>query len=219
MRDALVTVAIDGLMDVKGLARIALTTAPWVGSRFSSAIASSGLLLRIARLRAALAAIACLDRLLAAFAESPVTRFFGELARGVRRIFVSPTRTATVLGFSAAIHLITIPGLFLLVKALALNFTLTSIVLIVPPLMELPMLTVSFGGWGVREGSMVVALSHMGLPIADGVARSILLGLTVTAVALPGRVLWRLQQGHAELPGPAFAEDAFGKRETYEPLH
>lgn len=50
--------------------------------------------------------------------------------------------------------------------------------------------TVSNGGWGLREGLMVVALGLAGVPPDAALSVSILFGLAMIVAGLPGGVLW-----------------------------
>jgi len=56
------------------------------------------------------------------------------------------------------------------------------------------MIPISFGGWGVREGAMVVFFGLVGVPAADALAMSILFGLAALVAGLPGGVLWVVQR-------------------------
>ena len=51
---------------------------------------------------------------------------------------------------------------------------------------------VSAGGWGLREGSLVAVLPHLGWSPEDALALSLLFGLSFLAGALPGLVLLAL---------------------------
>jgi hypothetical protein len=52
------------------------------------------------------------------------------------------------------------------------------------------MLPISIGGWGVREGAMVVALHGFGISAEDALLPSVLFGLCAVAATLPGGILW-----------------------------
>jgi hypothetical protein len=56
-------------------------------------------------------------------------------------------------------------------------------------------LPVSFGGWGLREGSMVGLFGIVGVAPAISLSVSIMIGLFSTAVSLPGALAW-LQWRH-----------------------
>jgi len=49
---------------------------------------------------------------------------------------------------------------------------------------------ISFAGWGVREGAMVVGLGFAGVSPSEALAISLLLGVTQFAIGLPGCAIW-----------------------------
>jgi hypothetical protein len=52
------------------------------------------------------------------------------------------------------------------------------------------MLPISVGGWGVREGAMVVALHGLGIPAEEALLPSVLFGLCAVIATLPGAIFW-----------------------------
>jgi uncharacterized membrane protein YbhN (UPF0104 family) len=61
---------------------------------------------------------------------------------------------------------------------------------LVPAILEITMLPISFAGWGVREGAAIVSFGALGLPASLAVGSSIAFGLTGTLVALVGGITW-----------------------------
>jgi uncharacterized protein (TIRG00374 family) len=95
------------------------------------------------------------------------------------------TVAASVAGF-AVFSLI----VFLIAHAMRLPVTFGDCLLLVPPIVLVTVLPVSIGGWGVREGAMVVAFGYLGVPAAAAFAMSVLFALTLAVANLPGAVLW-----------------------------
>lgn len=62
--------------------------------------------------------------------------------------------------------------------------------LLVPAIMEIAMLPFSLAGWGLREGTAVVAFGTLGLPADQPLGASIAFGLTLAAVSMLGGILW-----------------------------
>jgi uncharacterized membrane protein YbhN (UPF0104 family) len=54
---------------------------------------------------------------------------------------------------------------------------------------------ISIAGWGVREGIMVMGFGYLGVPPEQALALSILYGLLLLVVAIPGVIIWFLS-GH-----------------------
>ena len=59
-----------------------------------------------------------------------------------------------------------------------------------PPITLIQLLPISFAGWGVREVVLVVALAPFGVPLEAALATSVLLGLCLIAIGLPGGLIW-----------------------------
>lgn len=61
---------------------------------------------------------------------------------------------------------------------------------LVPAILEITMLPISFAGWGVREGAAILSFGALGLPASVAVGSSIAFGLTGTLMALLGGTAW-----------------------------
>jgi hypothetical protein len=69
--------------------------------------------------------------------------------------------------------------------------------LLMVPLVGLMMVVpISIAGWGVREGVMVVGFGYLGVAPEAALALSILYGLLILAIALPGGAIWMFKKSH-----------------------
>lgn len=75
---------------------------------------------------------------------------------------------------------------FLLGRALDLQLTAWDMVAIMPAVTLAAALPVSLGGWGVREGLLVLLLGRMGVPAADALVLSLLFGVAGLLSGVPG---------------------------------
>ena len=66
--------------------------------------------------------------------------------------------------------------------------------LLVPAILEIAMLPISVAGWGVREGTAIVAFGALGLPAEIAFGASVLFALIVLAVSLIGGALWMIDR-------------------------
>jgi hypothetical protein len=65
------------------------------------------------------------------------------------------------------------------------------------------MVPISVGGWGIREGVMVVAFGYAGMEQSQALAVSVLLGGTMLVLGAMGGVIWIAQRGQApRTPAP-----------------
>jgi hypothetical protein len=69
--------------------------------------------------------------------------------------------------------------------------------------MLVSMIPISFAGWGVREGAMIMGLGGLGISEPNALAVSIAFGLLQLIVGLPGGALWLMRSGAAGVRGPA----------------
>jgi uncharacterized protein (TIRG00374 family) len=112
------------------------------------------------------------------------------LSREGRRLCSRPRRFAVLLGLAATTMGLTILALMLVADSLGVNLPFGSWVVIVPPVSLIQLVPVSLAGWGVRELGFVVVLAGFGIPAEAALATSVLVGLCLIAVGLPGGLLW-----------------------------
>jgi uncharacterized membrane protein YbhN (UPF0104 family) len=113
-----------------------------------------------------------------------------ELSRETRRLLTRPARCAAVLGLSAVTIGLTILGFKLVADGVGSRLPLGSWIMIVPPVTLIQLLPISLAGWGVREAALVVALASFGVPAEAALVTSVLLGLCLIVVGLPGGLIW-----------------------------
>ncbi len=66
--------------------------------------------------------------------------------------------------------------------------------LLVPAILEIAMLPISVAGWGVREGTAIVAFGALGVPAEIAFGSSVLFALILLAVSLIGGGLWMIDR-------------------------
>lgn len=62
--------------------------------------------------------------------------------------------------------------------------------LLVPAVLEIAMLPISIGGWGVREGAAIIAFGTVGVPLAVAFGASVAFALLSLALGLIGGAAW-----------------------------
>jgi len=120
-------------------------------------------------------------------------RLFAELAalsREGRRLFAQPARSGAVLGLGVATVGLSIVALMLVAGSVGVDLPFSSWVVIVPPVTLIQLVPVSLAGWGVRELGFVVVLAGFGIPAEAALAASLLVGLCMVIIGLPGGLLW-----------------------------
>jgi uncharacterized membrane protein YbhN (UPF0104 family) len=153
----------------------------------------------------ALAALAgfCGLLLLLAFRSLPLPAFplkgsLDLLSLIARRLVRDPARGLPALGLAIVVHLGAVLAMAAIGAGIGAEISLGWYLVVTPTVMMLTMLPISVGGWGVREGAMVVGLGLAGLPAIDALLVSVLFGVCSTLVALAGAILWLFGLPEAE---------------------
>jgi uncharacterized membrane protein YbhN (UPF0104 family) len=87
-------------------------------------------------------------------------------------------------------------GFFATGWALGLRYSLMTYFAIVPPALVLTIIPISIAGWGVREGALVGLFSLIGADKTMVLMMSLLYGLTLIVVSLPGLVSYLKGRHH-----------------------
>jgi glycosyltransferase 2 family protein len=120
----------------------------------------------------------------------PLIAPVAELSRETWRLFTHPARCGAVLGLSTVTIGLAILAFKLVADGVGSRLSLGSWIMIVPPVTLIQLVPISLGGWGVREVALVVALAWFGVPAEAALAISVLLGLCLIIVGLPGGLIW-----------------------------
>jgi glycosyltransferase 2 family protein len=107
-----------------------------------------------------------------------------------RRLFARPAWSVAVVGLSIATVGLSILASMLVADSLGVNLPFSSWIVIVPPVSLIQLVPVSLAGWGVRELGFIVVLAGFGIPAEAALAASLLVGLCMIVVGLPGGLLW-----------------------------
>ena len=94
------------------------------------------------------------------------------------------------LVLSVLVHIGVALCMCLLFMAADINIPLYFVFVMVYPVTLVSVLPVSFAGWGVREGAMVYLFEAVGIDTADSLMVSVIYGLLLIVVGLPGGILW-----------------------------
>ena len=114
---------------------------------------------------------------------------------------VSMATLAIVFILAVATQLLNVLVFWMLGQSLGLPTALQQWFIVAPTVLLVSMLPISIGGWGVREGAMVVALHGFGISAEDALLPSVLFGLCAVTATLPGGILWVINKD--AVPGNA----------------
>ena len=114
---------------------------------------------------------------------------------------VSMATLAIVFILAVATQLLNVLVFWMLGQSLGLPTALQQWFIVAPTVLLVSMLPISIGGWGVREGAMVVALHGFGISAEDALLPSVLFGLCAVTATLLGGILWVINKD--AVPGNA----------------
>ena len=125
----------------------------------------------------------------------PKNTFLNVLENFSKRFYLTLTNSKNTLNIFLC-SLITTLGCILPLYCVALNMNLPltwgQIVVSLPFIFLISVAPVSFAGWGLREGTMVVTLSLFGVSKEQAFSLSVVYGLIQLLAALPGLIVWLL---------------------------
>ncbi|MDH3230002.1 MAG: flippase-like domain-containing protein [Alphaproteobacteria bacterium] len=123
-----------------------------------------------------------------------------KLSEATHAAYLHPAISLPVLGLSVIVHGVIVLSVHVIAIGLGLDVGLFESLVLVPAVILLSTLPVSIGGWGLREGLMVVALGLAGVAAEAALTVSILFGLAQIVAGLPGGALWLMAGGRAMTP-------------------
>jgi uncharacterized membrane protein YbhN (UPF0104 family) len=192
-------VLIDRTTAIIGLVLVVLPTAPLLLARMPDPAmrwsVAAGLGIGAALLALALSA----DRLSGRWASgrlSGVTEF----GRAVRGLLSRPVTAIPIIGVSVVVHLLAGVTMWLIAGSLELSVGLVDCLVLMPPIVLVAGMPLSIAGWGLREGAVVAVFALVGVPMEGSLLMSVLLGLLLLLVSLPGGLVLAFSES-----GPADA--------------
>lgn len=129
-----------------------------------------------------------------------ITRPLGKLIGDLRKVLYSATTSALIIALATAVQFLLVVAIYLCAIGMDIPLRFGPALLVVPAIMLVSMIPISYGGWGVREGAMIFGLGQLGVTVSDALAISVTYGLMQIALGLPGGALWMAQTGAVRQP-------------------
>src|SRR5258708_6899538 len=168
---------------VLGLQPFSPTVLDWGNFAYVPALMSAAACVGLAILMMA-------DRLTARFGDWWIVRAIADLSADARQLLLHPRAAPTLMAISMVSHLNFAITAWWIARALGIQATLWDFIVLIPLVTLITLVPISIGGWGVREGALVVLLGGIGVPSAAALALSILFGLSSIVVSVPGAIFW-----------------------------
>jgi glycosyltransferase 2 family protein len=184
------SVLLDRAAALTGLLLLVAATVPFVDDRVAAAPVRYGAAALLVAGVAVPFAIGLWMRLPARWGRFRAVRAFYNLSGDLRAVCWPVRRAITLTGMSGFVIACNSLNTFLLLRSLGAQAGLLDSMVLAPLIILVTTLPISFGGWGLREGSMVGLFGLIGVAPAVSLTVSILLGLLSTAVTLPGALVF-----------------------------
>lgn len=113
-----------------------------------------------------------------------------ELGNLVKSNLNKPSLILQLGGTSIGVHLCLLACIYILAQDLNISIAPTQLLVVVPIVLFLSALPISFAGWGIREGAMVLALGAYGVSVEKALVLSLIYGILQIVASLPGFMLW-----------------------------
>ena len=191
-------VLIDRLFGMIGLVLLVLASLPLLFELVDDPIARTGVLFIAVGISLALLFIFFTDKLPGNFSHLKLVKGFYALSQGGRHCIAERYNGVIILVLSVFIHLISVVAVMTMATGLGLSIEWGGFLLMVPLVGLMMVVPISIAGWGVREGVMVVGFGYLGVAPEAALALSILYGLSVLVVALPGGIIWMFKKSHSK---------------------
>jgi uncharacterized membrane protein YbhN (UPF0104 family) len=178
----------------------------WLGERMDPPVLRFVLLACLPVLAGGLLMLCLLDRLPARLADRLLTLplfgrllgLLGVMAADTRRVLLAQPLSSGLLLLSAAAQVFSALAVLALAQGLGLALSPLAALAVVPAIILITFIPLSFAGWGVREGASIIMLGLAGIGADQAVTVSVLFGLALLVAGLPGCLLWVL--GERRLP-------------------
>ena len=118
----------------------------------------------------------------------PPARPLGVVIRDLRRVLFSSEKSLWVVGLTIVVQAMVVMSTYFCALALGVKFGMVHL-LMLPLIMLVSSIPLSFAGWGLRESAMVTGLGFAGISAADALAVSVSFGIAQLLVGLPGIVI------------------------------
>lgn len=198
---ALMAVALDRLVALIGLAVLAAlgfyllsgiaddATPLWILFALVLGVAA-GVVLFLAfgvlTLPRRLLAIPGLGRLMSWIAEASIF---------ARAVLLKPGTAIPVIVLAVGVHGLAVIAILVLAEGLGIPLSAGAAFALIPPVILISVIPVSYAGWGVREGAMVVFLGYAGIAPEAAISLSLLFGGVNLLASLPAALLWLMSPG------------------------
>ncbi len=190
LQDAVCSVIVDRIIALISILLMIFASSPWLSDLFGVTPRSWMLGLLLAVCAVSLSFLLLTNRLLDWLSRWRLGRGVISIVSCAKAVFLDIKVASYVVVLSVCSYFVVSFAVYLLARGMLVNLEFKYSLLLMPLVILVTILPVSIAGWGIREGAMLVSLDLVGVPSADAVSISILLGLVSLLSGLPGGLIW-----------------------------
>ena len=193
LSDATIGVLLDRVIGLLGLVLLVILTIPLIFESTITVLTKWTILSIIFFALLAIILSLIIDLIPNKFSQLKIINGLVKFSTKGREVLFSYYGLIAVI-LSIIIHLTFVFAAWLLAYGMGLDIPFIGMLLIVPITNLLIALPISIAGWGIREGLFITGLGYLNVSSDAALALSILYGLLMLVVSLPGFVDWFIQK-------------------------
>jgi len=193
LSDATIGVLLDRVIGLLGLVLLVILTIPLIFESTITVLTKWTILSIIFFALLAIILSLIIDLIPNKFSQLKIINGLVKFSTKGREVLFSYYGLIAVI-LSIIIHLTFVFAAWLLAYGMGLDIPFIGMLLIVPITNLLIALPISIAGWGIREGLFITGLGYLNVSSDAALALSILYGLLMLFVSLPGFVDWFIQK-------------------------
>jgi uncharacterized protein (TIRG00374 family) len=198
LRTAINSVLLDRLIALVALALFMLITYPVLHQLVDNPLLRAAVVIAPLVLIAGFAMLYYFRKIPRRFYGWRITDEIRHISTEAHQVTRTPRRAIEIVMLSIVMHAMTGMAIYEVARGLGLSIGLLECVVLTPPILLIAVLPISMGGWGVREAGMVTALAFAGIAAHDALIVSILLGLLLMLISIPGGFFWLYTHRHSQ---------------------
>jgi len=189
IKSATLGVFLDRIFGIAGLSFLAWSALFFLPSTLDDSIIQSGIIISFG-VFGLVSVLFVLDYLPFNLPNWKIIRGLNSLSLSARNAILSRNFGLVLIILSISIHLLSVIVFIALSEGMMLNINWLDMLLIIPLIILFTLIPISFAGWGLREGAMIVGMGYLNVQLEQALALSILYGLLVLVTSIPGGLFW-----------------------------
>jgi glycosyltransferase 2 family protein len=188
------SVLLDRAMGITGLVILIVFSTPYLYQKVGYSNSFLGVIFLLVLLALGIFTMATTDLFFKFREHWKVINLLHQFSKQVRRLLLTDFNGLKLVLISILVHSLSVIIVILIAESLRINVEYLNIFLVIPLAILLMTIPISIAGWGIRESVMVAGLGYVGLESEYALALSIMYGVLLLVLSLPGMLIWVLNR-------------------------